>query len=520
MACEICKGTGKVQLLLSSVDCDCVSKAQGDGGAGVRRMLDGFGLTTPELATAQGFSVSFRSPHSNMNVECGTDGPGALAEDARRFVDLVGNGNGIVLVGAQDKERVIAAMESTGWRYLAHSRCFKSPVRLGIICLPQNEEGARGYMCDAVWLAGAVTKSMMDVAMLGLRATGSGAVVTSDGARVVEPQRSGFGVSDERFKDMAARCGLSPAQALLMRKANRGEGLWGRACGRTTAMLVEAACALEDGKAVHLVTASIGSREICDRFESLAARAGVRGRISATRTCSWFGGDKPGWTTFVDHDVRVIVSRHAPEEILTLVLSALEQDERTKGMVYRVSVGDDSIALVELGHECAYTVDHSRFLHPEAASEGKAWAAALVDSLWSEWERDAGQRRREAADAVTDIGSLPMDMREQAKAAVQLGKPLRLSGVPGGLVERLKDQGVAVSCEAQGMPMLPRVQLALGGGDPKGVGEFMRMAENLLPRLHSGMVPERIVFKTEGGQIDGLIERVLEMIFGCEATAE
>ena len=48
----------------------------------------------------------------------------------------------------------------------------------------------------------------------------------------------------------------------------------------------------------------------------------------------------------------------------------------------------------------------------------------------------------------------------------------------------------------------------------------MRMAENLLPRLHSGMVPERIVFKTEGGQIDGLIERVLEMIFGCEATAE
>ena len=236
----------------------------------------------------------------------------------------------------------------------------------------------------------------------------------------VEPQRSGFGVSDERFKDMAARCGLGPAQALLMRKANRGEGLWGRACGRTTAMLVEAACALEDGKAVHLVTASIGSREICDRFESLAARAGVRGRISATRTCSWFGGDKPGWTTFVDHDVRVIVSRHAPEEILTLVLSALEQDERTKGMVYRVSVGDDSIALVELGHECAYTVDHSRFLHPEAASEGKAWAAALVDSLWSEWERDAGQRRREAADAVTDIGSLPMDMREQAKAAVQL----------------------------------------------------------------------------------------------------
>lgn len=218
--------------------------------------------------------------------------------------------------------------------------------------------------------------------------------------------------------------------------------------------------------------------------------------------------------------MRVIVSRHAPEEILTLVLSALEQDERTKGMVYRVSVGDDSIALVELGHECAYTVDHSRFLHPEAASEGKAWAAALVDSLWSEWERDAGQRRREAADAVTDIGSLPMDMREQAKAAVQLGKPLRLSGVPGGLVERLKDQGVAVSCEAQGMPMLPRVQLALGGGDPKGVGEFMRMAENLLPRLHSGMVPERIVFKTEGGQIDGLIERVLEMIFGCEATAE
>ena len=29
MACQFCKGTGKVQLLLSSVDCDCVSKSQG-----------------------------------------------------------------------------------------------------------------------------------------------------------------------------------------------------------------------------------------------------------------------------------------------------------------------------------------------------------------------------------------------------------------------------------------------------------------------------------------------------------